>query len=145
MLRGGALRVTRCVRAAHAPAARCSLAPPPLLRAARCGTAPVPLSFHVAPPPPPASPSPLLLPPPATLLRAVSTPRRRALLHTARAALADAPDASATQPPLAPWGVGFSAAGLLFPYYVGVAEVLRDEGVLTGARAPRRAPQPSQP
>jgi hypothetical protein len=88
-----------------------------------------------SPPPWLRSPPPLLSPP--TLLLP-----RRAALHTARTArAADAPLApqqpgsGAADAKVPPWGLGFSAAGLLFPYYVGVAETLRKEGVLTGARA----------
>jgi hypothetical protein len=69
-------------------------------------------------------------------------PRRRAALHTARVALAPADGAAAAESAAAatlpPWGVGFSAAGLLFPYYVGVAEALAEAGILTGAPPTRR-------
>jgi hypothetical protein len=102
------------------------------------------------PPPPPPPPSP---PPPSRLLLLppLLAPRRRGsglvLPSRARAAFAADATSAATAdvapaaapaeeaaPALAPWGVGFSAAGLLFPYYVGVAETLQKEGVLTGAR-----------
>jgi hypothetical protein len=125
--------------------------PPPRVAAWRALAAAQP-----PPPPPPPSPSPpppppaLLLPPFLALRRrgnggvAHAQPRGRAAFGAdatsaaaaaAAAAAAPAEDASSPSPVLAPWGIGFSAAGLLFPYYVGVAETLQKEGVLTGACA----------
>jgi hypothetical protein len=79
--------------------------------------------------------------PPATRLRA---PRCRALHCAARARFAASSagngngNGNGDAAELSPWGVGFSAAGLLFPYYVGVGETLKREGILTGACAARR-------
>jgi hypothetical protein len=60
---------------------------------------------------------------------------RRRALHCARACASGGGNGDSAPASPAPWGVGFSAAGLLFPYYVGVAETLQRQGILTGARA----------
>ena len=82
--------------------------------------------------------APRCLQPHATLPAARARPLARAARCRAlRCAAGDGSgaadgDSPAAAPP--PWGVGFSAAGLLFPYYVGVSETLQRHGVLTGAQ-----------
>ena len=77
-------------------------------------------------------PLPPRVPHSAARARPLAPGARRRALHCAAASGNGDGDSAPASP--APWGVGFSAAGLLFPYYVGVAETLQRQGILTGGQ-----------